>query len=214
MQAVVTNHLVVRGSYRSLSLVIYGNTAEDLGQFNIEFGDSSINNLVSSVDGKLEDLPLPLRLTNVTVEEPISALRALSVPLPASDMPIEAKRLLQVMLKIWESPNLDNDGLCKIVSLLVSVASSFATHALGKSNNNAQLQSVISGAIKDLLKLYHHETEDVSVNFLEDGSSLESELDLVTSKQLVDMLKNFFCFKGESSCFAHRQISQVIQVLF
>ncbi|KAF7851934.1 hypothetical protein BT93_L1646 [Corymbia citriodora subsp. variegata] len=41
VEAVVTNHLVVRGSYRSLSLVIYGNTAEDLGQYNIEFDDSS-----------------------------------------------------------------------------------------------------------------------------------------------------------------------------
>lgn len=36
-QAIVTSHLVVRGSYHSLSLVIYGNRVEDLGQLNIEF---------------------------------------------------------------------------------------------------------------------------------------------------------------------------------
>lgn len=36
LHAVVTNHLVVSGSYCSFSLVIYGNTAEDLGQLSIE----------------------------------------------------------------------------------------------------------------------------------------------------------------------------------
>ncbi|KAL6273237.1 hypothetical protein ACE6H2_023929 [Prunus campanulata] len=51
--------------YRSLR-VIYGNTAEDLGQFNIEFDDSSITNLVSSAVGKLEDLPLALHSTYLT----------------------------------------------------------------------------------------------------------------------------------------------------
>ncbi|KAI7728685.1 hypothetical protein M8C21_019056 [Ambrosia artemisiifolia] len=48
VEAIVTSHLVVRGSYRSLSLVIYGNTGEDLGQFNIEVDlDSSLTNTMS-----------------------------------------------------------------------------------------------------------------------------------------------------------------------
>ena len=209
MQAVVTNHLVVRGSYRSLSLVIYGNTAEDLGQFNIEFGDSFITNIVRSADGKLEDLPLALRSTNMTMEEPISALKALSVPLPASDMSLEAKKLLQLFLKIWELPDLGNK-LSKIVSILVSVASSYVTHAGGRSNSCEELQNVNSKAVNDLFELYQHETENAPAKFLEDGSFLESEADLTTSKQLVDMLRHYFSFKKESLQVGDHQISKVI----
>lgn len=58
VEAVVTNHLLVRGTYRSLSLVVYGNTAEDLGQCNIELDvDNSLANFVSTSLAKLEDLP-------------------------------------------------------------------------------------------------------------------------------------------------------------
>lgn len=212
VEAIVTNHLVVRGSYRSLSLVIYGNTAEDLGQFNIEFDDSSISNLVSSADGKLEDLPLALRSSSLTMEQPISALKALSLPAPPPDMSIEAKQLLQLMLKIWDLPNLAN-GLSKIASILVSIASSCVTHAWGRSNNYEQLQSVICEARKDLFELYKHEAGDASVNLLEDVSFLESETDLTASKQLVDMLRNYFCFRRESTCVGNHQISQSTYVI-
>ncbi|PON63125.1 Protein virilizer [Parasponia andersonii] len=207
VEAVVTNHLVVRGSYRSLSLVIYGNTAEDLGQFNIEFGDSSITNLVRSTDGKLEDLPLALRSTNMTLEEPISALKALSLPVPPSDISIEAKQLLQLLLKIWDLPNLGN-SLSKMVGILVLVTSSYVTHAWGRSNSCAELQSVTSEAIKDLLKLYQHEFEIASAKVLEDDSFFESEADLATSKELVDMLRHYFSFKREFLHVGQHQISQ------
>ncbi|KAM6547755.1 hypothetical protein CsatB_019431 [Cannabis sativa] len=210
VEAVVTNHLVVRGSYRSLSLVIYGNTAEDLGQFNIEFGDSSITNLVRSADGTLEDLPLALRSTNITIEEPISALKALSLPLPASDMSIEAKQLLQMLVKIWELPNLGN-GVSKVVSILVSVASSYAD-VLDKPNSYEELQNVTSEALKGLFDLYQCETENASAKLLEDGSFFGSEADL-TGKQLVDMLKHYFSFKRESLHVGQHQITHSTYVI-
>lgn len=209
MQAVVTNHLVVRGSYRSLSLIIYGNTAEDLGQFNIEFDDSSITNLVTSAEGKLEDLPLALHSTNLTIEDSISPLKALSLSLPASDISTEAKQFLQLILKVWEYPNL-GDELHKIVSTVVSAASSYVTHAWGRSSDQKELQSVINQAKNEFLELIQHKSKDESAELLVDGRFLESEADLATSKQLVDMLSLYFCFNRESSCVRHHQISQVI----
>ncbi|XP_019096325.1 PREDICTED: uncharacterized protein LOC104767343 [Camelina sativa] len=60
VEAVVTNHLVVRGSYRSLSLIVYGNIVKDLGQYNIILEGRSVTDIVSSTEGNLEDLPLVL----------------------------------------------------------------------------------------------------------------------------------------------------------
>lgn len=207
-QAVVTNHLVVRGSYRSLSLIIYGNTAEDLGQFNIEFDDSSITNLVTSAEGKLEDLPLALHSTNLTIEDSISPLKALSLPLPASDISTETRQFLQLILKIWGYPNL-GDGLHKIVSTVVSAASSYVTHAWGRSSDQQELQSVINQAKKELLDLFQRESKDESLELLVDDHFIESDADLATSKQLVDILSLYFCLNRESSCVTVHQISEV-----
>ncbi|XP_015900411.3 protein virilizer homolog isoform X2 [Ziziphus jujuba] len=212
VEAVVTNHLVVRGSYRSLSLIIYGNTAEDLGQFNIEFDDSSITNLVTSAEGKLEDLPLALHSTDLTIEESISPLKALSLPPLASDISIEAKQFLLLLLKILELPHL-GDGLHKIVSSLVSVASSYVSHAWDRCSDRQELQSVISEARKELLELFQHKSRDESAELLVDGRFLESEADLATSKQLVDLLSQYFCFNRESSFFGHHQISKTTNVI-
>lgn len=207
-QAVVTNHLVVRGSYRSLSLIIYGNTAEDLGQFNIEFDDSSITNLVTSAEGKLEDLPLALHSTNLTIEDLISPLKALCLPLPASDISTETRQFLQLILKIWEYPNL-GDGLHKIVSTVVSAASSYVTHAWGRSSDHQELQSVINQANKELLDLFQRESKDESLELLVDDHFFESDADLATSKHLVDILSQYFCLNRESSCVTDHQISEV-----
>ncbi|KAL7198099.1 hypothetical protein ACSBR2_020590 [Camellia fascicularis] len=50
------------GSYCSFSLVIYGNTAEDLGQLSIEVDlVGSLTDTIFSVVGKLEGLPPALQ---------------------------------------------------------------------------------------------------------------------------------------------------------
>ncbi|KAL5545698.1 hypothetical protein UlMin_005385 [Ulmus minor] len=214
VEAVVTNHLVVRGSYRSLTLVIYGNTAEDLGQFNIELADSSLTNLVSSTEGKLEDLPLALHSNNLTMEEPISDLKALSLPIPPSYMSIEVRQLLQMLLKVRDLPNLGS-RIHKIISTVVSVASSHVTRPWERSSDCEELHSVISEARKDLFELYQHEAGNASPTLLEDGSFLESEAISATSKQLVDLLSQYFCFKRDLSIVAtaHDQISQSTYII-
>ena len=221
LQAVVTNHLVVRGSYRSLSLVIYGNTAEDLGQFNIEFDDSSLTNLVSSADGKLEDLPLPLRTFNRTFEESLSFLNVLSLP----DISVEVKQLLQLMLKILELPNLGY-AVHKVGSTVALAASSLITFDLdsnainqkhltsGRKKDSKELDHRTSEARKELLELYEVlqcKSMNGSSESLAECSFMESDADLASSKQLVEMLLPYFLFKRSSSGFGHHQFSEVMK---
>lgn len=110
MQAIVTNHLVLRGTYRSLTLVIYGNTAEDLGQFNIELDlDHSLANVVSSPsEGKLEDLPPALHSSKFTFEESLSSLKPLSLQATELDLSIEVKKILLLALTMYQIPNVEN----------------------------------------------------------------------------------------------------------
>ncbi|BBN68858.1 embryo defective 2016, partial [Prunus dulcis] len=203
VEAVVTNHLVVRGSYRSLSLVIYGNTAEDLGQFNIEFDDSSITNLVSSAVGKLEDLPLALHSTNLTIEDSISALSTLCLPVAASD------------ISVCELPNL-GDALHNIVSTVVSAATSYVTCSWGRSSDCEELNNVLSEARTELIelyKVYKQELRNALGESLADSGLFESEADLVNSKQLVDVLSQYFCFNRDFVSDGHHQLPQNTNVM-
>lgn len=219
VEAVVTNHLVVRGSYRSLSLVIYGNTAEDLGQFNIEFDDSSLTNLVSSAEGKLEDLPLAFHSTNRTIEDSLSSLNVLSLPVAASHISAEVKQFLQLILKLLELPNL-SDSVHRVLSTVVKAVCSFVTRDLCcetvnqkhikmcGSKNFEELQHVINEARNELLQVLGQGQGDESAGLLADCMFLESEADLATSKQLVDMLSQYFCFERNSTNVGACQLSQ------
>ncbi|OMO49780.1 Protein virilizer, partial [Corchorus capsularis] len=219
VEAVVTNHLVVRGSYRSLSLVIYGNTAEDLGQFNIEFDDSSLTDLVSSADGKLEDLPLALRTINRTFEESLCSLNVLSLPVVTLDLSVEVKQLLHLMLKILELANLDYT-VHKVVSTVGLAASSLVTFdidsnainqkhlMLGRDKDFKESDSGISEAKKELLELYEALQSKSMLGSSEmECSFMESDADLASSKQLVEMLLPYFHF-NRSSGFGHQQLSE------
>ncbi|XP_050380186.1 protein virilizer homolog [Argentina anserina] len=214
VEAVVTNHLVVRGSYRSLSLVIYGNTAEDLGQFNIEFDDSSITNLVSSAEGKLEDLPLALHSTNRTIEDSLSPPNTLYLPVTASDLSIEVKQLLQLTLKICELPNL-GDAFHKVVSTVVSAATCYVTCSWGRSSDCGELRNVLSEGRTELIQLYKSLKEESGVASAEslDDCDFISEDDLITSKQLVDCLNQFLCFNKGFLSIVHHQLPQDTNVM-
>ncbi|XWS66566.1 hypothetical protein CRYUN_Cryun05aG0210500 [Craigia yunnanensis] len=227
VEAVVTNHLVVRGSYRSLSLVIYGNTAEDLGQFNIEFDDNSLTTLVSSADGKLEDLPLPLRTFNRTFEESLSSLNVLSLPVVTVDISVEFKQLLQQMLKILELPNLGY-AVHKVVSTVALAASSLMTfdldsnaiiqkHLTSERNKDfLEFDHGISEARKELLELYEAlqcKSMNGSSESLTEYSFMESDADLASSKQLVEMLSPYFLFNRNSSSFGYHQLSESKNVI-
>ncbi|KAL7225923.1 hypothetical protein ACSBR1_021135 [Camellia fascicularis] len=218
VEAVVTNHLVVRGSYRSLSLVIYGNTAEDLGQFSIEVDlDSSLTNTVFSIEGKLEDLPPALHLTNLTIEELISSPKALSLEVVASDISVEIRQLLELTFKALQLSNL-GDAVNKVISSFVSAASSYDTHcwycpAIGQKQSleGRSRNCVLAEARKDLLDIYdslQHKSGNLSAESLADSTFLDSEADVATSKQLMDILSKYFHFDRTSGNPGHCQLSK------
>ncbi|CAN1277697.1 Protein virilizer homolog [Linum perenne] len=209
VEAVVTNHLVVRGSYRSLTLVIYGNMAEDLGQFNIEFDDNSLTNLVTSAEGKLEDLPLALHSGSRVIEESLISLKVLSLPLVDMDISVEVKQFLQLISKMLEMPLLE-DSVYKVVSTIVTAVCSHVAHDScreiigGKdpkpsgSKESEEFSHIIDEAKKELLGVLQCLGKDVA-HVLVDSSFLESEGDLATSKELVDMFSQHLCFDKNSS---------------
>ncbi|KAI4300545.1 hypothetical protein L6164_033913 [Bauhinia variegata] len=221
VEAVVTSHLVVRGSYRSLSLVIFGNTAEDLGQFNIEFDDNAITDLVDSAEGKLEDLPLALSSANLTDEGSISYLNVLSMPIPASDISVKVNLFLQTMLKILEFSEIKDAGH-KVATAVVSAVSSYISGDICKSisarfqtwtrsENVEELQTVINEARKDLFELYKvlgHKPGNASSEWSSDGKNLEVESDVLDSKELVNLFNQYFHFKRNSSIVGDCYFSQ------
>ncbi|KAJ8754589.1 hypothetical protein K2173_010195 [Erythroxylum novogranatense] len=214
VEAVVTNHLVIRGTYRSLSLVIYGNTAEDLGQFNIEFDDNSLTNLVSSTEEKLEDLPLALHSNSRITDESLSPLSVLSLPTIASDITVEVKQFLQLILKMLELPKFE-DSVHKILDNVVAAVCSYVTVGLdclamdqrnlkiGASKGLEGLHCAIVEARKELVEMLQHASGDELAELLTGFTFLESEAELATSKELVDLLSQYFCFNRNSTRIEH-----------
>lgn len=209
VEAIVTNHLVIRGSYRSLSLVVYGNTTEDLGQFNIEVDlDSSLTNTGNAVEGDLEDLPPALHPTNLPIEESISPLKKLSLKVAKLDIPVEIRQLIQLTFKILDSPNV-GVAMDAILNLLLSLALVHAAPSLSSTIKNEKhalmdcfmgvgdLQHVVNEAKKELLDVYknlQHELEHAQSEFCAENMFLESAADVHSSKQLVDSFCSYFQF--------------------
>ncbi|GER27313.1 hypothetical protein STAS_03009 [Striga asiatica] len=222
IEAVVTNHLVVRGSYRSLSMVIYGNTAEDLGQFNIDVDlDSSLTDTVSAVEGNLEDLPPAFHPNMSTIKELISPLKILSRPAAILDIPFELRRFLVLVFKSLDSQNL-GEAADKVISSLLLVASRYRTR--GSSHEHVDPKqlapgTVISGlddhtlieAEQELLGLYNKlqkESGDLSAELSAESLFLDSKEGDVTSKELVEILHQHFDFCGGIGNVGYSHISQ------
>jgi len=209
MQAVITNHLVVRGCYRSLTLIIYGNTAEDLGQFNIDFDlDNSLVSLIPSPsEGKLEDLPPALLSDKPTLEESILSTKCLSLPFPDLDLSSEMKQFLRVTLGICQlSDNVDilHTVARSVVSAVCSYVSSdyhatvfnedqlSVSHYADRKRDPQKVISALAEARNDLLGVYKSFDALPGKEQLSTEGILEPDGDLVTSQLLVDIL--FQCF--------------------
>uniref|UniRef100_A0A7N0V598 Virilizer N-terminal domain-containing protein n=1 Tax=Kalanchoe fedtschenkoi TaxID=63787 RepID=A0A7N0V598_KALFE len=181
-------------------MVIYGNTAEDLGQFNIEVDlDSTLNNLVSSSESKLDDLPPALHLKDLTIEDSISSINSLQLVVPPTYMSTEMKQLLQLSLRIFELPNL-GDTVEGLINIVVSAAASYAAserlHETPNQTDMAQEKLMpyqLTQAQQDLLSLMQklHESGYISAELLAEFTFLESDGNLVASKQLMDMFTQF-----------------------
>ncbi|XP_055825859.1 protein virilizer homolog isoform X2 [Solanum dulcamara] len=223
VEAIVTNHLVVRGSYRSLTLVVYGNTIEDLGQFNIDVDlDGSLANTVSVVEGDLEDLPPALRPNNLSTEQTLSSLKSLSLKSIPQAISLELRQLLQLILRMLESPKF---GLMKnkVLTSLLSVASIYATPCfpsittmheqlgLDKLVYNQEIQLAIAEAKNELLEMHNSfifQPGDHSTEFVTDAMLIESEIETAAPKQLLDSLSHYFKFGSSPDAAAHREVSK------
>ncbi|KAJ0980701.1 hypothetical protein J5N97_008956 [Dioscorea zingiberensis] len=224
VEAVVTSHLVLRGSYRSLTLVVYGNTAEDLGQFNIDFDlDNSLANVVSSPsDGKFEDLPPPLCSTKFSLEESLSSLGTLSFSIPVIELTPQMKRFLLLILKICQLP--DREAFSELVRVVVPVVSSYV-----KSDNNIanswdhknvgmsvdnklagqHIALLLADANSQLCELYKHHQSAMKINeLLEDDFVLGTDADIPSSELLMDMFCQCFSFMEKTSVLNHPHVSQ------
>ncbi|CAA0831811.1 embryo defective 2016 [Striga hermonthica] len=222
IEAVVTNHLVVRGSYRSLSMVIYGNTAEDLGQFNIDVDlDSSLTDTVSAVEGNLEDLPPAFHPNMSTIKELISPLKILSRPAAVLDIPSELRRFLVLVFKSLDSQNL-GEAADKVISSLLLVASKYRTR--GPSHEHVDPKQLVPGTVisglddrtlieaeEEVLGLYNklqNESGELSAELSAESLFLDSKEDGVTSKELVEILHQHFDFSGGIGNVGYLHISQ------
>ncbi|XP_073107829.1 protein virilizer homolog isoform X2 [Elaeis guineensis] len=226
VEAIVTNHLVFRGCYRGLTLVVYGNTAEDLGQFNIEFDlDTSLANVVfSPSEAKLEDLPPALHSAKMTFKESISSLKSLNFLFPVFDIPAEMKQFLLLAIKICQVSDHENT-ISKLTSSVVSAVCSYATgnnnsfpvywdqQLLNGFNNSRKVSqqfiNVLSEARKELVELYESHPVMRVAQSMEDEITLGSDTELPTSKLLVDMFSQCFPFFRKFSVDELPSLSQM-----
>ncbi|KAF6147683.1 hypothetical protein GIB67_003014 [Kingdonia uniflora] len=222
VEAVVTSHLVVRGSYRSLTLMVYGNTAEDLGQFNIEFDlDSSLASLVCSPsEGKLEDLPLALRSAKLTLEETIFSLKSLSLPVAEPNLSLELKQFLQLILRVLDISEVSDveDSVHNVLDTVVSAISSYVASDLRcttitstqcKVADSTHCREEVLGflieginKLQELEKRLANEYGSLSDELFGDGdvttSQTEALLASTVSELLPDLFKRYFFVERES----------------
>ncbi|XP_011094238.1 uncharacterized protein LOC105173993 isoform X2 [Sesamum indicum] len=223
VEAVVTNHLVVRGSYRSLSMVIYGNTAEDLGQFNIEVDlDNTLTDTVSAVEGKVEDLPPAFHPNTLTIKEIVSPLKILSQAVVMLDLPLELRKFLLLVFKSLDSQNL-GEAVDTVISSLLSVTSICGTPCsphnpidpkqlgIDRLMSSGEADHTLTEAGKDLFDVYkrlQNQCGYPSGESLAEILFLESEAGIPTSKGLMDSLHQQFDFCNSIGDVGYPHLSQ------
>lgn len=198
-------------------MVIYGNTAEDLGQFNIEVDiDSSLIDTVCAIEGNLEDLPPAFRSTKLTNKELLYPLNMLNRAAGALDVPLELRRFLQLVLKILDSKNLGG-AADKVLNSLLSVASSYQTIDLNQlridgSKHGGDTHHILADALKELLdvdKAFQNLSRNLSTEYSAKSLFLESEAHVPSSKELLDTLQEHFDFCGSAGNVGYQHFSQV-----
>lgn len=203
-------------------MVIYGNTAEDLGQFNIEVDlDSSLTDTVSAVEGNLEDLPPAFHSNMLTIKELVSSLKIFSHSLVELDAPPILRKFLLLVYKILGSQN-SAVAADKVISSLLSVNSTYGAPCSSlRTIDSEQLEingliscrgamHALTEAEKELLDLYkrlHIQSGDPS-EFSGECLFLEFEEGVPTSKELMDTLHQHFDFCS-SEYVGYRHLSPV-----
>lgn len=193
-------------------MVIYGNTAEDLGQFNIKKDfESSLPDTVSAIEGNLEDLPPAFRPTELTIKEPASPLKILSQA-AVLNFPTDLRKFLLLVFRILDSHNLDV-AVDKVISLLLSVTSSYGFPCL--SHKCEDVDHTLTEAAKELLDLYRslqNPSGDPSAASSPQSLFDEFEAGLPTSKEFMENLNQHFDFCSSAGNVGCRHLSKVTEI--
>lgn len=125
VQAAVTDHLVIRGSYRALSLVVYGNSVKELGQFNFDHEiDNTLSDAIvpSEAVFKPEDLPEALQDERGYRSKLVSPLRNLQLVYNDPEQSEAMHQLLSLAVQFTKS---DPDQIitARVFDILLSAAS-------------------------------------------------------------------------------------------
>lgn len=125
VQAAVTDHLVIRGSYRALSLVVYGNSVKELGQFNFDHEiDNTLSDAIIPPEAVFqpEDLPEALQDETGHQNKVIPPLRNLQLINQDVEQSEAIHQLLSLALQLTRS----NSGyitIRRVFDILLSAAS-------------------------------------------------------------------------------------------
>jgi len=203
-------------------MVIYGNTAEDLGQFNIEVDlDSSLTDTVSAVEGNLEDLPPAFHSNMLTIKELVSTMKIFSQALFELDVPLELRKYIKLVLKILDAQI--PAAADKSISSLVSVISNYVAPCLSRGIKSKlwEINGLINGgganqafteAEKELLDLYkRHQNQSWYPSAESSGecSFNEFEEGVPSSKELMDILHQHFDFHISADIVGYQHLSLV-----
>ena len=224
-------HLVIRGSYRILSLVVYGNTTEELGQFSVEFDlDNSLASLVRSpAEGKIEDLPLALQPIKSTFEESISSLRQLHRIVEPLQLPL-VKQILYLSVKIGQMP-LDEGSAQKLIKALLSATSpflsiDFSTAVITGNHKRNKImpsdvnspQIILSNLVEtknelmDMYKKLGSKIDDLQSGKSEHQFEMEKMAQVVTEDLVVNIFQLWFQVDKQSNINGISKLSQVISL--
>ena len=219
---------MLRGTYRSLTLVIYGNTAEDLGQFNIELGlDHSLANVVSSPsEGKFEDLPPALHSSKFKFEESLSSLKPLRFQATDLDLSLEVKKILYLAVKMYQIPNVEN-LIPDLGSAVISAVSKYVTSSncmphswnqdladgFDKSNLDPQgSNNIHTEASEELLEIWKNVHSVAAAGNADNDFAFVLE-ELPTTKVLFELFNNCFPYYTNCSLRDLQCPSQVIYLM-
>lgn len=125
LQVAVTDHLVLRGTYDSLTLVVYGNLASQIGQVGVDGNQGSEfpDLLLSEASCRFEDLPEALRPQRTKVDTPFGPCNYLHLFKTEKDTAELIQKVLELAGQTGRA-SLDTKSLHKVVKSLVSAAAS------------------------------------------------------------------------------------------
>ncbi|KAH7429242.1 hypothetical protein KP509_09G038400 [Ceratopteris richardii] len=144
VQAAVTDHLVIRGSYRALSLVVYGNSVKELGQFNFDHEiDNTLSDAIIPPEAVFqpEDLPEALQDDLVCQSKVVTPLRNLRLIHEDVEISEAIHQLLSMSFQLTRL-----DATCVMTGKVFEIVLAAASAVLSEHGIESELPQMISSS--------------------------------------------------------------------